>query len=648
MSIITKDAVAPLGDDPLEFVMSDATVDRLGDTIDARGWDLKSFKRNPIALFGHDSTFMIGHWEDVRVEGGKLLGRLNLLRAGISERLDEIRAAVEAGVLRAVSVGFRSIEKEPLEKTGGIKFIRQELMECSLVTIPANPNALQVMRSLNLTDHAIKTVTGKTASGDEAMVRRPFGESAAKNFSRKSPINMSTIAQRIELSQDRLVVLQDELKNHLDTIADEPDEASNAVTEELNLKLANHQKSLDNLRDAEKRLAVVSTAVSNVEQRGSVADSNAKPFAMPAQKIAPRDYVIRAAVCKLVAHVTKQSPVEVMRERYGEDDVTKTVVDAIVTKATTVPATTTTSGWASQLIQTVNADFMDTLVPASVYPGLSSRGLRLTFGRNGVISIPSRSSTPTIAGSFVLEGSPIPVRQGAFTSTTLVPKKMAVISAFTREIAEHSTPAIEGLIRDAIQEDTSVALDTVLLDATAPSTTRPAGLRNGVSVTTATSGADFTALVTDIKNLIGALITATSGNLRAPVWIMNPLNAISIALRQNAGGDFPFAQEINAGRLQGYPVIVSPTVTSGMVFLLDASDFVSVTDDNPRFDVSDQATIHLDDTTPLAIGTAGSPNTVAAPVRSLWQTDSLALRMILPMNWTMRRASIAWTQSVTW
>jgi hypothetical protein len=67
------------------------------------------------------------------------------------------------------------------------------------------------------------------------------------------------------------------------------------------------------------------------------------------------------------------------------------------------------------------------------------------------------------------------VRQGAFTSQTFTPKKLAVISTFTREIAEHSTPAIEGLIRNAMQEDTSVAVDTVLLDATAASTTRPAG-----------------------------------------------------------------------------------------------------------------------------------------------------------------------------
>ena len=47
------------GGDGLEFVMSDETVDLMDDVILSDGWDLSNFKsgRNPIALFGHDSSF---------------------------------------------------------------------------------------------------------------------------------------------------------------------------------------------------------------------------------------------------------------------------------------------------------------------------------------------------------------------------------------------------------------------------------------------------------------------------------------------------------------------------------------------------------------------------------------------------------------
>ena len=103
--------------------------------------------------------------------------------------------------------------------------------------------------------------------------------------------------------------------------------------------------------------------------------------------------------------------------------------------------------------------------------------------------------------------------------------------------------------------------------------------------------------------------------------------------------------QIDQGRLLMTTVIVSGTVPPGMVIAIDAADFVSVGADTPRFEVSDQATLHMEDTAPLPI-VDGTP---ATPVRSLWQTDSLALRLILPMNWTIRRPGmVAWIDAVTW
>ncbi len=149
----------------------------------------------------------------------------------------------------------------------------------------------------------------------------------------------------------------------------------------------------------------------------------------------------------------------------------------------------------------------------------------------------------------------------------------------------------------------------------------------------------------------GAILTATNGNIRNMVFLMNPNQALSISFIQPAvpGGLFPFAAEINAGRINGHPVIQSGTVPDKTVICMDAADFVSITGDTPRFEVSDQATLHMEDTTPLQIGTAGTPATVAAPARSMFQTDSLALRLILPMNWIMRRSGVvSFISSVTW
>jgi HK97 family phage prohead protease len=152
---LKKVFVSKAGDDPLVYVMSDETVDRVGDVIKADGWNLQNFVKNPVALFGHDHKFIVGHWTDVKIQGKQLIGRLNLLSKGISERLDEVIAAVEAGILRAVSVGF-NIDPDEAErnKHGGYSFGAAELLECSLVSVPANPNALRKALDLNLSDEA--------------------------------------------------------------------------------------------------------------------------------------------------------------------------------------------------------------------------------------------------------------------------------------------------------------------------------------------------------------------------------------------------------------------------------------------------------------------------------------------------------------
>ena len=166
-----------------------------------------------------------------------------------------------------------------------------------------------------------------------------------------------------------------------------------------------------------------------------------------------------------------------------------------------------------ELAQTIYADFMALLMPNERLSAARQLGLALSFGRAGRIIIPTRSRTPTIAGSFVGEGQPIPVRQGAFTSQTLTPKKMAVITVWTREIDEHSIPAIEGLLRQAVQEDTAVALDSILLDTNPATTVRPAGLFNGITPITAATGGGFTALVADIKAITANILALTQGHM---------------------------------------------------------------------------------------------------------------------------------------
>jgi hypothetical protein len=465
---------------------------------------------------------------------------------------------------------------------------------------------------------------------------------------------MSVFAQRITDSQARINAYRDKLTEHLKTVDDtNVSDAELEVTNELNAKIKQEQKNLVSLKESEGTLLLKADGDNSSTGGGltttTTSRAAARPFGIKPKQIEPIEYLVRDGVVRMFAHREHKNIDDVRRMIYGDDEATKAFID-YTSKAATAPAMTTVVGWAAELVQQVNADFMEPLYPNAVYPSLAALGLSLAFGRNGRIIVPTRSLTPTIAGSFVGEGQPIPVRQGLFTAATLTPKKMAVITTWTRELDEHSIPAIEGLLRDAIQHDTAVSIDAVLLDANPATTVRPAGLLNGVAGLTPTAGGGFAALVADLKALTGALMVGTNGNIRKMAWLMNPQQKVSIGLVSAPGtGVFPFKDEISNNQLLGYSVITAGTVPLGTVIVVDAADFVTVGGESPRFEISDQATLHMEDTTPLAIGTAGSPATVAAPTRSLFQTDSMALRLILPMNWVLRRTGVvAWVAGVTW
>jgi HK97 family phage prohead protease len=173
MAVVYKKSVKA---DGMTFILSDETPDRHGDIVKADGWDLADFQKNPIALFGHNSDFMVGTWKDVRVEKQQLMGDLVPAPKGTSERADEVIRFAEAGVLKAVSVGFvpieRKIRRGKDEEFEGFTYTKQALVECSLCAVGANPNALAVAKALNLSLDARALVfaehgvTGRRAQHD--------------------------------------------------------------------------------------------------------------------------------------------------------------------------------------------------------------------------------------------------------------------------------------------------------------------------------------------------------------------------------------------------------------------------------------------------------------------------------------------------
>jgi HK97 family phage prohead protease len=114
-----------------------ATPDRVGDVIE-KGAFAKATLPLPM-LFGHDPSDPVGVWEAAteKADGLHMAGRLLIDDV---PRAREVRALVQAGAVRGISIGFMT--RKATARPGGGRTIKDlELLEVSLVTIPAHPGA---------------------------------------------------------------------------------------------------------------------------------------------------------------------------------------------------------------------------------------------------------------------------------------------------------------------------------------------------------------------------------------------------------------------------------------------------------------------------------------------------------------------------
>jgi Phage capsid family len=346
----------------------------------------------------------------------------------------------------------------------------------------------------------------------------------------------------------------------------------------------------------------------------------------------PADALIRLAVATLIAHQRRSHPhsgvADILGDLYGDDDVAP-----LLLRAATVPATTTTAGWANSLANASFADFVGIMAPGSAGATLLSRALQLNFGPSANIIVPGLVASASNT-SFVLQGAPIPVRQmTGGVPTLLQPHKLATIVAFTSEIVAYSTPSIEALVRQALIESVGLALDVALFGAAAGTDTVVAGLRNGIAALTESANADLYEAALEDLGTVTTAVAAVAGSNPIAV-IAAPARAIRLKLRLLTAGDV------------GFEIFGSNGVAADELVAIATNGIVSACDPVARFDASDQGTLVMD-TAPDQIGDAGMM--AGGSTRSLFQTDSVALRMIYECSWARRAdAAVAWLEDLTW
>jgi hypothetical protein len=132
----------------VDFISSTQRLDRYEEIICADGWQLEEYRRNPVFQNAHqygDVLFTLGKALITEVRDGCLFQRIEF--AVEANPVARIAYNLYRGrFLNAVSVGFLPVRWEIGGPGAGYrrKHLEQELIEVSAVSIPANPEALQL------------------------------------------------------------------------------------------------------------------------------------------------------------------------------------------------------------------------------------------------------------------------------------------------------------------------------------------------------------------------------------------------------------------------------------------------------------------------------------------------------------------------
>lgn len=149
------------------FIISTDDEDRDGDIVKQEGWEFDEFNANPIALLQHDHKQPVGKWSNIqtraRQKGGFETVADLTLAPPVSDVLKYANALVEAGILNATSVGFsvKNFEKRK-DAHGrprkGMIVHKAVLREVSLVSVPANQNAIRIAKTLQIDENTVKSL----------------------------------------------------------------------------------------------------------------------------------------------------------------------------------------------------------------------------------------------------------------------------------------------------------------------------------------------------------------------------------------------------------------------------------------------------------------------------------------------------------
>jgi HK97 family phage prohead protease len=147
--VFCKRAGIRVNEREVDFIASTADIDSHGDIVE-QDFILGRFEKNPIILFAHNSRALpIGTATNVGVRDGVLKMTVRFASKKANPVAEHVFQLIKEGILKAMSIGFipHDIRRELRDDKEVWILSKNELIESSVVPIPANQNALAEMKA---------------------------------------------------------------------------------------------------------------------------------------------------------------------------------------------------------------------------------------------------------------------------------------------------------------------------------------------------------------------------------------------------------------------------------------------------------------------------------------------------------------------
>ncbi|WLA80300.1 phage major capsid protein [Bradyrhizobium elkanii] len=645
-SVLTVKAVQ----EDQRIIMGVATTpetDRQGDIVESMGVKFK----NPMPLLhNHRSDEPVGTvtFDKPTKNGITFKAQLPYIDqpGPLKDRVDTAWGEVKSGLVRGVSIGFRPIEYSFMDD-GGIRFLEAEVLELSLVAIPANASAS--INQIKSVDAPLLAATGKEPKASD----RPTPPAPGKSKSIKSQakeakgtMTKKTITEQIASFEATRQAKSAEMDAIMEVSAEKGETLDAEQTEKYD-GLVSEVKAIDDhlvrLRAHEATNKAAAVAVAEVKSaedgsraRGGVSVVQVRNKDLPAGIGFTRFVIAQARAKGNIMHALEIA-------KANEQWKSETPEVEMMLKAAVTSGSTTDSTWAGPLVnyQILTSEFISYLRPLTIIgriPGITRVPFNVKIGRQ------TGGSTVNWVG----QGAPKPLTSLAFDSLTLDMAKIAGIIVLNQELVRLSNPSAELLVRNDLAAAVVQFMDAQFVDPSkaAVSGVSPASITNGVSAITAT-GTTGAALRADLKTLMASFLAANM-QVTSVVFIMTQQTALAISLMTNSLGNKEFPDiNMNGGTLLGIPVVTSENVpatggspTDGYpIILASAPDILLADDGDVTIDASQEASLQMD-TAP------DSPATASTTFVSMFQQNMVAIRAERYINWAKRRSTaVAYIQN---